>query len=104
MRVPWEASGGPTLAMSASTVVSSVMKLKSATPVGPDGAIGHRQFDERRIARALLARRRRSALCAANNSSENEQCGFHAGHPEKVKLMNDRCVSPGRRMLLGKLA
>ena len=26
------------------------------------------------------------------------------GHAEKAKLMNELCVSPGRRMLLGKFA
>ena len=33
---------------------------------------------------------------------ESQQKCFHVFHPEKSKLMKDRCVSPGLRMLLGK--
>ena len=84
---PMDPSGGPIFAVSFSTVTVSSR---------------HGQHHESGIARvfvhAIAGLGERSAT-----GEDSEQPGFHVGHLLNVKLMKERWVSPGLRILLGKL-
>ena len=79
------------------------MKRKSSTPAGrfaPSGTASSTNETSRERFSAQpadrFARRRTAGRARAGR--------FSWGHRENAKLMNERCVSPGLRMLLGKLA
>ncbi len=99
---PIEPSGGPIFAVSFSTVTDSSMPENALTSAGR-GAFSGTASATKVGSRACLSTQLPAWASGAQQARAMNRQDFHVGHPLNVKLMNERCVSPGLRMLLGKL-